>query len=133
MDAPTNAAYCPASIARHRTGIRGQITRVKRLRLSHNYHDAVLRAVEVGDRRLSLVIDLDPHWNKRVAEQCHLFFEGVRNMGEVLGQLGQSTDPCSFDVGAEIVGIVRDDDGRIVLDVMGVGPLYIDCKSVRET
>lgn len=120
-------------MARHGHGIRGQITGVKRMRLSHNYHDAVLRAVEVGDRRLTLVIDLNPHWNNRVARQCHLFFEGVRNMGEVLGQLGRSTVACSFDVGAEIVGIVRDDDGRIVVDVMGVGPVHIDCKNIRET
>jgi hypothetical protein len=106
---------------------------VKRLRLKHNYHDSVLRSVEIEDRRLTFVIALDPHWNNRVAERRHLFFEGVRNMEEVLHRLGHSAGERCLDLGDEIIGIARNDDGRILVDLMKAGAIYIDCKSIGET
>jgi hypothetical protein len=106
---------------------------VKRLRLSHNYHDSVLRSVQIEDRRLTFVIDLDPHWNNKVPERRHLFFEGVRNIEEVLHGFGQTAEAKHLDLADEIIGIARNDDGRILVDLMKAGAIYIDCKSIGET
>jgi len=100
---------------------------MKRLKLKHAYHDSFLRSVEVTGRRLVLSVELAPGVTR------HLFFAGVRNLDELRELFGLPTDASSIEVDAEIVGIVREDDGRILVDLMNYGSVRVDCKNLSET
>ena len=106
---------------------------MKRLKLAHEYHDSVLRSVEVNNQRVTFVVDPDPHWNSNVAETRHLFFEGVKNVGQVRKMLGLPAGQDTAEIRVEILGILRDANGEILVDIATIGTLRIACKTLCET
>jgi hypothetical protein len=106
---------------------------VKRLKLTHEYHDSVLRSVEVRSQRVTFVVGLDPHWNSNVAETRHLFFEGAKNVDQVREMFGLTAGRDSAEIGSEILGILRDDNGDVLVDLATIGTLRIACKTLCET
>ena len=107
-----------------------------KLKLTYNYHDALIRAVEVKDEQ-DIVLEIDLcgcccgiHGGGTV----HLFFCGVRNIDEVraafesMGHVGPVRDYLD-----KIIGFDRDEDRRYVLYLSINGNVQIDAKSIIET
>lgn len=106
---------------------------MRRLKTKHAYHDAEIRAVdfEAGD---CVVFEIELcGCSGSSGTTVHLSFHDVKNVHEVRSFiepiLGRAKEQGRI---AEIIGLLRDDDGRFVMDV-DHGALYIKSKSFTET
>ena len=108
--------------------------RMRRLRLQHNYHDGIVRAVEYSNTEdISLEVDLNAIGNPG-GSRVHLTFSGVRNFAEVKRALEAARSSNSRrGLVAEIVGIVRHRERGYVLDLGTSDGISVDAKGLLET
>jgi hypothetical protein len=106
----------------------------RRLKLRHEYHDALVTAIEYSDGdSLGLTVSLCGGSNPTPGAIVHLTFHGVRNIQEVYERLEsiQSANTLKpYDT--EILGIFRNENRGYVLCLVEEN-LIVDAKSVTET
>ena len=103
-----------------------------RLKTKHEYHDAIVRAVEFGGGDVvAFEIKLCGHCAGS-ANTVHLSFYGVDNIAEVHSFIDQLLPAQQQDGIAEIIGLTRDEDRRFVVD-LDRGPLCISARGFTET
>lgn len=105
---------------------------MKRIRLQHQYHDASLKSVKFNDPDVTLVADLDGHWNNKRAERAYLTFHSVKNIAEVRATLSARPDEDVMEVNDEMIGVVKLDKTRYLVDLHRVGSLVLDCRGISE-
>ena len=103
------------------------------LKTKHSYHDANIRAVEF-EAADSTVFEVELCGCSDIpGATVHLSFHGVRNIEEVRSFIDALVERAEGRPRiAEIVGIVREDDRRILMD-LDRGPLFISARSFMET
>ncbi|HLY10934.1 MAG TPA: hypothetical protein VKW04_16660 [Planctomycetota bacterium] len=107
---------------------------LKRLKLQHDYHDGIARAVEYSKSEdIALEVDLCG-CAKTGPSRVHLTFTGVRNFAEVKRMLEAARlENTAKGLVAEIVGIARHDERGYVLDVGTPSSIKVDAKGLLET
>ena len=110
---------------------------MKRFRLKHEYHDAWLESIRFTERDLTLVVDLDGHWNKKVEERAHLTFQDVKNMSDARDVLSATADDERIEPRCEILGIDKVDRNRYTVALTGAHisqsrTLEVVCRSIHE-
>jgi hypothetical protein len=106
---------------------------MRRLKLKHGYHDALIRAVRYRDNE-DVAIDIDLcNCCKPLPGTVTLTFLGVRNFAElqaVLERARQGNAERGYI--DEIVGIVRGDERGFLLDLMLGGAVHVDARGLHE-
>ena len=105
---------------------------MKRFRLQHQYHDGSLKSVRFSDRDVTLVVDLDGHWNHQCAERAFLTFHHVRNLDVVRAVLKADPEEVVVSLNDEIIGIAKLDKTTYLIDLHRAGALKVDCRGVSE-
>lgn len=107
---------------------------MKRLKLKHDYHDGVVRAVEYSNSEdIALAVDLCG-CGTGGASRVHLTFLGVRNFAEVQKAIEAARlEKSGKGFVAEIVGIVRHEERGYVLDLGTPEGVRVDAKGILET
>jgi len=108
---------------------------MRRLKLKHGYHDALVTAVRYpDDSDVVLDVILCGCCNPTPGIPSTLWFIGVRNAAEVRRALEAARElNASKPYVAEIVGIVRGDDARFLVDLGEAGSVRIDAKGLHES
>jgi hypothetical protein len=108
--------------------------KMRRLKLQHDYHDGVVRAVEYSNSEdIALEVDLCG-FGKPGTSRVHLTFTGVRNFDEVKKRLEAARlENSGKGLVAEIVGILRDEERGYVLDLGTPTGIKVDAKGLLET
>jgi len=106
---------------------------MKRLRLMHNYHDAKITSIEYpGDSAVVIGVELCSYCNGAPGPAT-LSFHSVRNYAEVKAALESARQTnAERSYLDEIVGIARDDQRGILLDLMTAGAVRIDARGFHE-
>jgi hypothetical protein len=107
---------------------------MRRLKLEHGYHDALIRAIRYGDGP-DVVIDVDLcSCCNPSAVSATLSLLGVRNFAEVQAAL-ESARQVNVERGYvdEIVGIVRGGKRGFLLDLVTAGSVRVDARGLHET
>jgi hypothetical protein len=105
---------------------------MKHHKLQHNYHDASLAEVRFNDDELTVVADLDEHWNNQCAERAYLIFHQVKNMDEVRTQLAEKPSGVYAGIPDEIIGIEKRDKTHYLIDFHRAGGVTIECRGFSE-
>ncbi len=84
------------------------------------------------DGNLTLVVDLDGHWNHQCAERAFLTFHHVRNLDTVRAVFQALPEDVSVSFNDEIIGIAKLDKTRYLVDLRRAGALELDCRGVSE-
>jgi len=105
---------------------------MKYLKLKHEYHDAALSAVRLTGGDLTLVADLDGHWNNKCEQRAYLTFHNVKNMDAVRARFSLAVGESSTDLSDDIIAVVKVDKTRYLVDLSKAGALEIDCRGVSE-
>ena len=105
---------------------------MKRIRLQHQYHDGSLRSVRFKDSDVTLVVDLDGHWNHQCPERAFLTFHHVRNLDAVRAVLQVSPEEVEVNMNDEIIGIAKSDKTTYLVDLNHAGALKLDCRGITE-
>lgn len=103
-----------------------------RVKLQHEYHDAQLASVSFNDDDVTLVAELDGHWNHQCPERAFLTFHGVKNLTEVRIKLAAPIEQGDAKLNDEIIGIRKLDKTRYLVDLHHAGALEIDCRGLSE-
>lgn len=106
---------------------------MKRIRLQHEYHDGSLRSVRFNDADVTLVVDLDGHWNHQCAERAFLTFHNVKNLDVVRAVLQAHSEDVVVSFNDEIIGIAKLDKTMYRVDLHRTGTLELDCRGISET
>jgi hypothetical protein len=95
-----------------------------------------MQRCEVWNSRQKTVLSLRSNFVVAAAvpeTTVHLSFHGVKNIAEVRSFIEVVSERAKGRARlAEIIGIVRDDDRRFLMD-LDQGPLYINARSFMET
>lgn len=105
---------------------------MKRIRLQNEYHDGSLKSVRFRDADVTLVVDLDGHWNHQCAERAFLTFHHVRNLDAVRAVLQAYPEEVAVSLSDEIIGIVKLDKTTYLVDLHRTGALELDCRGISE-
>lgn len=105
---------------------------MKRPRLKHEYHDALLRRLRFEDRRVVFEASLDPVWNNKCPENVELAFETVHNLDDVRRQFNVGNGQSIVTVSDEIIGVVKLEKTRYLVDLHNHGGIEIDCRGISE-
>lgn len=105
---------------------------MKRLKLNHGYHDALIRAIRYDDEDVIIDIDLCSCCNPSPGPAT-LSFLGLRNLAEVRAAL-EAARQANAERGYvdEIIGIMRDDERGVLLDLMTAGSVHVDARGLHE-
>lgn len=103
----------------------------------HNFHDGHLASFTLGPRReITLVIDLDPVWNKEAPPSVSVRFGGIGNYDEVASFFHALPKPQQPDAYiAEVLGLDYAGDGPnwVVVDLASHGHIAIHSQHVTES
>jgi hypothetical protein len=106
---------------------------MKRLKLKHAYHDALIRSIRYRDNEdVAFDIDLCNCCNPSPATVT-LTLLGVQNFAEMQAALEaarQRNAERGYIDG--IVGIVRGNERGVLLDLMVAGVLHVDARGLHE-
>ena len=107
---------------------------MRRLKLRHGYHDAIIRSVEYReDEDIILTVDLCGCCNPSPG-QATLTFRGIRNFEKVRSTLEAAREENKargyLD---EIIGIVRNDVRGYLLDLATARDITVDAKNLLES
>ena len=102
------------------------------MKLQNNYHDASLSRVRISGDELTLVADLDGHWNNKCAQRACLLFHNVKNIHEVCETLGVPAADGQHQYNDEIIGIMKTDKTEFLIDLADARALRIDCRGLSE-
>ena len=105
---------------------------MKRIRLQHEYHDGSLKSVRFCDADVTLVVDLDGHWNHQFAERAYLTFHHVKNLDAVRAVFKAHPEEVAVSFNDEIIGIAKLDKTQYVVDLHRTGALELDCRGISE-
>ena len=105
---------------------------MKRIRLQHEYHNGSLKSVRFSDGDVTLVVDLDGHWNHQCAERAFLTFHHVRNIDAVRAVFQAHPEEITVNYRDEIIGITKLDKTKYLVDFQLAGTLELDCRGVSE-
>jgi hypothetical protein len=106
---------------------------MKRLKLNHGYHDALIRAIRYRDNAdVVLEIDLCSCCNPSPGSATLSFF-GLRNFAE-LQEVLESSRQANAERGYidEIVAIGRDDERGYQLELVSAGAVRVDARGLHE-
>ena len=84
------------------------------------------------DTDVTLVVDLDGHWNHQCAGRAFLTFHHVRNLDAVRAVLQANPEEVAVSLSDEIIGIVKLDKTTYLFDLHRTGPLELDCRGISE-
>ena len=102
----------------------------------HNYHDGQLASFTLGPRReLTLVVALDPVWNKD-QRSASIRFGGIENYDEVASFFRALPSPAQADAYiAEIIGLQYLGEGPnwAIVDLAGHGHIKVRSHHVTES
>jgi hypothetical protein len=106
---------------------------MKRLKLTHGYHDALVRAIRYRDNAdVILDVDLCSCCNPSLG-RATLSFLGLRNFAGVHAALEAARHAnAKRDYIDEIVGIVRHEGRGYVLNLMTAGAMHADARGLHE-
>lgn len=113
-------------------GDRGFSDGPHRMKLQNNYHDAILSEVHISADELTFVADLNGHWNQGCEQRASLMFHKVKNLAVVCETLGLDAEDGKHQYDDEIIGILRSDKSRYLIDLAKASDLWIDCGGLSE-
>lgn len=109
---------------------------MKRMKTSHNYHDAWIKAFEFQDKTLVLEIDHCGSYEEgsHGGATVHLFFYDVRNADEIRDHLRTASEVTRYKSYIdEILDIDKTGYREYVLYLANSGSLRIDAERWAET
>jgi hypothetical protein len=98
-----------------------------------NYHDGTLLQVRFSGSNVTLIVELNPHWNNQNAERCCLFFYDVKNIDELRLSFHCGSEDTECFPKDEIIGILKSSNGEFLVDLVKTGPVTILCHGMSET
>lgn len=106
---------------------------MKRLKLQHGYHDALIKAIRYRDNAdVMLEVGLCSCCNPSTG-RVTLSLLGLRNSAEVHGALEAARQAnAERDSIDEIVSIVRHDERGYLLSLMTAGAVHVDARGLYE-
>jgi hypothetical protein len=107
-------------------------SKMKRVKLQHEYHDARLTSVSFDGDDVTLIAELDGHWNHQCAERAYLTFRSVKNTTDVRHKLVLSADLMDARLSDEIIGIRKIHKTKYLINLHLGGPLEIECRGLSE-
>ena len=84
------------------------------------------------DADVTLVVDLDGHWNHQCSKRAFLTFHHVKNLDAVRAVLQAHPEEVAVSLCDEIVGIVKRDKTTYQVDLHRTGSLKLDCQGISE-
>lgn len=102
------------------------------MKFQNNYHDATLPEVRISGDELTLVADLNGHWNNKCPQRACLMFHNVKNLSEVCETLGLDAADGKHQYNDEIIGILKTDNTKYLIDLANAGGMRIDCRGLSE-
>ena len=111
--------------------VRHSTRQVNEMKLTGNYHDATIAKIPIGDSTLTLVVDLNDHWNDGQSIRRTLIFYNVRNieaLGRRFGVDDQDLSPSTI----EILEVSRCGPDEYSVDLCPIGSLTILAKGLSE-
>lgn len=108
------------------------LLRPHRMKLQNNYHDATLSEVRISGNELTLVADLYGHWNHGCEQRAWLMFHNVKNFTEICETLGLESAEGKHEYNDEIIGILKTDKTKYLVDLSKARELWIDCRGLSE-
>lgn len=102
------------------------------MKVQNNYHGATLSEVRIFGDELTLVADLDEHWNNKCARRACLIFHNVKNLADVCDRLGLEFSNGKYPYNDEIIGLLKTDKTMYLIDLAKARELRIDCRGYSE-
>lgn len=84
------------------------------------------------DADVTLVVDLDGHWNHQCAERAFLTFHNDKNLDAVKAALKVTLGEATVSFNDEIIGIVKLDKTTYLVDLHRTGALELDCRGISS-
>lgn len=106
---------------------------MKRLKLKHGYHDAVIRVIRYHDNEdVAIEVDLCSCCNPS-AGPATLSPVGLRNFADVKAALERSRQAnAGRGYVDEIVAVMRHDKRGYQFDLATAGPVHVDARGLHE-
>lgn len=102
------------------------------MKLRNEYHDATLVAVRISGDQMTLVTELDGHWNNQCEQRAYLVFYSVKNLVDLCATLGIAKTDGETKYRDEIIGVVKVDKTQYRVDLQVTQTLEIDCRGLSE-
>lgn len=85
-----------------------------------------------SDGDVTLVVDLDGHWNHQCAERAFLTFHHVRKLDAVRAVLQADPEEVVVSLNDEIIGIAKLDKTKYLVDLQHAGALELNCRGLSD-